>query len=303
MRTISRRDFIKLGVASAAVLAVESQLNPIAYAAEQLIEGGRSVNRTSGLPRSFLPSTCMQCPAGCGIIGYVEESHLVKIGGNTKDLSNQGTLCARGQAGINAVYDPERLLKPMRRVGPRGSDSWEEIEWDQAIEDVAGALASLKSEGGTRGLVFLTGDRSEDNLGTRFTYAFGSPNAIGALSIFGSNKAVANQITWGADGDMPDVANSKFILVFGANPLESNPQYVGMARRFINGISNNQAKVVVFDVRLTNTSMMSNQLHYVNPGTMGLLILTMANVIMQEGLFKRSFIENWTNVKIGRAHV
>ena len=300
MRTISRRDFIKLGVASAAVMAVESQLNPIAYAAEQLIEGGRSVNRTSGLPRSFLPSTCMQCPAGCGIIGYVEESHLVKIGGNTKNLSNQGTLCARGQAGINAVYDPERLLKPLKRVGARGdgreSGAWEEIEWDQAMEEVTGALTSLESEGGSRKLVFLTEDRFEDDLGTRFTHAFGSPNAIGSLSVFGSNKAVANQITWGADGDMPDVANSKFILVFGANPLESNPQYVGMARRFINGLSSNQAKVVVFDVRLTNTSMMSNQLHYVNPGTMGLLILTMANVIMQEGLFKRSFIEKWTNI-------
>jgi anaerobic selenocysteine-containing dehydrogenase len=295
MRTISRRDFLKLGAASAAVLAIESQLNPIASAAEQLIEGGRSVNRTSGLPRSFLPSTCMQCPAGCGIIGYVEESRLVKIGGNTKNLSNQGALCARGQAGINAVYDPERLLKPMRRVGARGSDSWEEIEWDQALEDVTAALSSLKSAGRQRELVFLTGDRDEDHLGTRFTHAFGSPNAIGALSAFGANKAVANRVTWGAEGDMPDVANSKYILVFGANPLESNPQYVGIARRLINGINNNQAKVVVFDVRLTNTSMMANELHYVNPGTMGLLILTMANVIMQEGLYKRLFIENWTN--------
>ena len=295
MRSISRRDFLKLGAASAAVLAVESQFNVIAYAAEQLIEGGRSVNRTSGLPRSFLSSTCMQCPASCGITGYVEESRLVKIGGNTKHLSNQGALCGRGQAGINAIYDPERLLSPMKRVGPRGSDSWEHISWDQALEEVGDALSSLKSRD-PRELVFLTQELDDDYLGQRFTYAFGSPNAIGSTGDFDANKLVADELTWGVAGDMPDVSNSKYIIVFGANPLESNPQYVGIARRLVEGIRDNQAKVVVFDTRLTNTSALSNELHYANPGTMGLVILALANVIMQEGLYKRSFIENWTNV-------
>ncbi len=295
MRSISRRDFLKLGAASTAVLAVESQFNVIAYAAEQLIEGGRSVTRASGLPRSFLPSTCMQCPAGCGIIGYVEESRVVKIGGNTKHLSNQGALCGRGQAGINAIYDPERLLSPMKRVGPRGSDSWEQISWDQAMEEVGGSLASLKSRN-PRQLLFLTDDIGDDHLGQRFTHAFGSPNIIASIGDFNANKLVADELTWGASGDMPDVANSKYILIFGANPLESNPQYLGLSRRLVQGIRDNQAKVVVFDTRLTNTSALSNELHFVNPGSLGLLILTLANVIMQEGLYKRTFIEKWTNV-------
>ena len=133
MRNITRRDFLKLGAASTAVLAIETQFGPIASAAERLIEGGRSVNRTSGLPRSFLPSTCTQCPAGCGNIGYIEESRVVKIGGNTTHLSNQGSLCARGQAGINALYDPDRLLKPMRRNGLRGKNNWETISWEEAL--------------------------------------------------------------------------------------------------------------------------------------------------------------------------
>lgn len=296
MRSISRRDFIKLGAASAAVVALESQLHPIAYAAEQLIEGGRSVNRTSGLPRAFLPSTCMQCPAGCGIIGYVEESRVVKIGGNTKHISNQGTLCARGQAGINAVYDPERLLSPMKRAGARGSDSWEHISWDQALEEVGGALGALKSTGNPRNFLFLTESLDEDYLGQRFTHAFGSPNAIGSTGDFDANKLVADELTWGASGDTPDVENAKYILIFGANPLESNPMYVGIARRLVNGVRDNQGKLVVFDNRLTNTTAMSNETYYANPGTLGLVALTMANVIMQEGLYKREFIEQWTNV-------
>ncbi|MHB8858894.1 MAG: molybdopterin-containing oxidoreductase family protein [Thermoleophilia bacterium] len=297
MLNITRRDFLKLGAASAAVLTIESQLGPIAKAVE-LIEGGRSVNRTSGLPRSFLPSTCMQCPAGCGNIGYVEESRLVKIGGNTVHISNQGTLCARGQAGINALYDPDRLLTPMRRVGQRGKNNWESITWDQAYEDVAQHLTAIKGNPG--GLVYMTENIAQDNLGRRFTYAFGSPNALGAAGVYDANKLVATELTWGAAGDMPDVSRSKYMLVFGANPLESNPQFVGLARRMIDGVQRNQAKLVVFDVRLTNTSTRANEAYYVNPGTYALVALSMANVIMQEGLHDAAFIQQWTNVSPGQ---
>ncbi|MBE0429899.1 MAG: molybdopterin-dependent oxidoreductase [Thermoleophilia bacterium] len=293
MRTISRRDFLRLGAASTAVLAVESQFRPLARAAE-LLEGGRSVNRTSGLPRSFLPSTCTQCPAGCGIIGYVEESRLVKIGGNTKHISNAGTLCARGQAGINALYDPDRLLKPLKRTGARGQDSWVEIEWEEALAEVAQRMAAARSN--PQSLLFLTEDVERDPLGRRFTHAYGSPNAIGSAGIHDANKKVATSLTWGAAGDIPDVARCKYVLVFGANPLENNPNFVGMARRFVDGIQQNQSKVVVFDVRLSHTTTFSHELHYVAPGKMALVALAMANVIMQDGLYDRDFIERWTNV-------
>ncbi len=294
MRNITRRDFLKLGAASTAALAIEAQFGPIAGAAERLVEGGRSVNRTSGLPRSFLPSTCMQCPAGCGNIGYVEESRLVKIGGNTMHLSNQGALCARGQAGINALYDPDRLLQPMKRNGLRGKNSWQTITWDEAYEEVAQILSASKANPSE--LVFMTDDLNQDAVGRRFTHAYGSPNALGSTGLYDANKLVATQLMWGAAGDVPDVSNSKYILAFGANPLESNPQFVGMARRMIDGQQRNQAKLVVFEMRLTNTSTRANEAYYVNPGTYALVALSMANVIMQEGLFDRGFIERWTNI-------
>ncbi len=272
---------------------IESQLHPLAQAME-LMDGGRSVNRVSGLPRSFLPSTCTQCPAGCGIIGYVEESKLVKIGGNPKHISNQSALCARGQAGINALYDPDRILTPLKRVGGRGANRWAQIKWDQAYNEVAKAIQPLKSQPGQ--FVYMTEDLERDLLGKRFTHAFGSANALGAASIFGANKQVATQLTWGAAGDMPDIAHTKYMLVFGANPLESHPQFVGFARRLIDGIQQNQAKMVVFDVRLTNTSTRANEVYYVNPGSYAIVALAMANVIMQEGLHNATFIDQWTNI-------
>ena len=294
MSSITRRDFLKLGAASTAMLAIESQLHPLAQAME-LMDGGRSVNRTSGLPRSSLPSTCTQCPAGCGIVGYVEESKLVKIGGNPKHISNQGALCARGQAGINALYDPDRVLTPLKRVGARGENRWSEIDWRQAYDEVAKAMQPLRSQPGQ--FVYMTEDLGNDTLGRRFTSAFGSANALGAAGIYDANKLVATQLTWGAAGDMPDVSRTKYMLVFGANPLESHPQFVGFARRLIDGMQQNQAKVVTFDVRLTNTSTRANELYYVNPGTYALVALAMANVIMREGLHNAAFIDQWTNVR------
>jgi anaerobic selenocysteine-containing dehydrogenase len=294
MRSITRRDFLKLGAASTALLAIETQLHPLAQAVE-LVNGGRSVNRTSGLPRSFLPSTCMQCPAGCGIIGYVEESRLVKIGGNTKHISNGSSLCARGQAGINALYDPDRILQPLQRTGPRGANaSWKQITWEEAYAAVAGKMSAIK--GNPNQFVYMTDDLNSDVVGKRFTNAFGSPNALGAAGVYNANKLVATSLTWGAAGDMPDVANSKYMLVFGANPLEHGPQFVGFAQRMIKSIQQNQSKLVVFDIRLNNTSARANEFHYITPGTYALVALSMANVIMQEGLFNREFIEQWTNV-------
>lgn len=293
MQMISRRKFLQLGAASTAVLAIESQFGSIVYAAEQLVEGGRSVNRVSGLPRSFLPSTCTQCPAGCGIIGYVEESRLVKIGGNTKHISNQGALCARGQAGVNAIYDPNRILKPLKRAGARGSGEWTEISWEEAMTEVGGRISGLADR---NQFVFLADNLDRDDLGRRFTRALGSGNALDGTGVYNANKLVANQITWGAAGDMPDVSSSKYILAFGANPMENHTEYVGFVRRLIDGMQENKAKVVVFDVRLTNTSAKSTELFYTKPGSYGLLALSMAQVIMQEGLYDASFISEWTNV-------
>lgn len=299
MRMITRRNFLKLGAASAAVLAIESQLHPLAYAAEILVEGGRSVNRTSGLPRSFLPSTCTQCPAGCGTIGYIEESRLVKIGGNPKHLTNENTLCARGQAGINAIYDPDRLLQPLKRVGQRGRNSWQPISWEEAYKEIADNISPLMGARASE-FVFLTEDLKRDAMGRRFTYALGSPNAIGASGVYDSNKLTATSLTWGKEGDMPDVAHTKYVLAIGANPYETGNQFVGFARRLVDGIQQNQAKLVVFDIRLTNTSAKSNELFYVNPGTEALVALAMANVIMTDGLYDGPFIERWTNVSPGQ---
>ncbi len=91
----------------------------------------------------------MQCIAACGIIGYRENGRIVKIEGNPYCANNRGMVCAKSQAGINQVYDPDRLLYPLVRVGKRGQGKWKRLPMDQALDLVAfgGTIAGRKVEG------------------------------------------------------------------------------------------------------------------------------------------------------------
>ncbi len=84
------------------------------------LQKGKSVSRTTGRIRKSVPSTCMMCPASCGILGYLEYGKLEKIGGNPLDPNSRGRLCAKGIAGINQLYNPDRIPYPLKRVGRRG---------------------------------------------------------------------------------------------------------------------------------------------------------------------------------------
>ncbi len=103
---------------------------------------------------------------------------------------------------------------------------------------------------------------------------------------------------WGKSLDVNDVANTKYMLNFGCNVYESHTVYNSFVQRVIEGRVNNGAKLVTFDVRLSNTAGRSDEWFPIRPGTDGLVALAMANVIMREGLYDKEFIEKWTNVTV-----
>ena len=109
---LKRRDFIKVGAASAALLAIgENPLSTTAFALTgelKLAEGNEDFSPVNGKKRQSIPSACWQCVSRDSIVGYVEDGRLVKIEGNENSIRNRGKICARGQAGINQVYCPDR---------------------------------------------------------------------------------------------------------------------------------------------------------------------------------------------------
>ena len=112
---MTRRDFLKVGFSSAAVAGLGGSL---AGCFSPPGEVPRKVVRTAGKAAS-VASTCLLCPAGCGIRGEILDGRLEKITGNPQHPNNRGKLCSRGHAGINTLYDPDRLLYPLKRSGGR----------------------------------------------------------------------------------------------------------------------------------------------------------------------------------------
>src|SRR5215475_2737890 len=103
-------------------------------------------------------STCGMCQAGCGIVVRTREHKANKIEGNPLHPVNRGALCARGQAGLEVLYNPDRIKAPMKRAGERGEGKWQEISWDEAIQLLGDKLVEIKAQGEANNLVLATSD-------------------------------------------------------------------------------------------------------------------------------------------------
>src|SRR6185503_20361594 len=101
-------------------------------------------------------STCGMCPAGCGIVVRTREHKANKIEGNPLHPVNQGALCARGQAGLEVLYNPDRIKGPMKRAGERGEGKWQEISWDDGIKTLTEQLRQMKSRREADNIIFAT---------------------------------------------------------------------------------------------------------------------------------------------------
>ena len=148
MNRLNRRNFMKLAAASAAALAAgASGSRPALAGSMKLQEGGRDFSPTTGKERQAIPSACWQCVTRDSMIGYVEDGRLMKLDGHPKSIRTLGKLCAKGQAGVNQVYFPDRILYPMKRVGKRGEHKWKRISWDEALDTIAAKLKPLRDAG------------------------------------------------------------------------------------------------------------------------------------------------------------
>jgi len=292
---MNRRNFLKLCLGSIPVFLLHRYLGLSAYAKEAL--GGKQVSRHTRNPLKGIPSICQLCPAHCGIIGFLEGDQLVKIGGNPKHPNNLGKLCARGLAGVNMAYDPDRITSPLMRKGERGKGQWERISWERAYSEIASRLKTIYHSGHREDFVFQS-EHEPDGIVRRFLAAFGKNLAIHNKSLNFGNREQGQWLTWGEETGVPDVMNSHYILNFGANPYETHEFYTGFIGRLIEGRSNNKAKLVTFDVRLSYTAGNSDEWFPITPGTDGIVALAMANVILKANLHNKDFIQRWTNVPI-----
>ncbi len=284
---VSRRRFLKVGAVAAATPLVSSP--PAAAHESELASGGADYSYLSGTEREPVPTCCALCASRCPAIGYVEHGYLVKVEGQPDSIRTQGRLCARGQASVNQVYDPDRILRPLRRVGARGAGEWEQISWEDALGDLAGRLRALRDQGEPERFMFHHGwiSASADRLINRvFLPTYGTATIANNSCLGQSARQLSHALTWGKAEDNWDFDNTRYILNFGSNVMEAHTNHVALARRLSYALVDRNLKMVTFDVRLSNTAAKSHSWVQINPGTDLAVILAMCNVVMREGLFR-----------------
>ncbi len=242
---------------------------------------------------------CQLCSTVCGITGIVKEGRIIKIEGNPADPNSRGKLCARGQAGLNHQYHPERLLYPLKRVGARGEGKWKRISWDEAFDEVAERLRGVQESGKLEEFAFHQGRSRTKDAVANFLRAFGTNTALNHRGLCSAARRAANlTYLFESDWDLGDYEHSKYILNFGSNMFEAHQGHIAGAVRLQRGRFENGAKLVTFDVRMSNTAGNSDEFFMPSPGTDGAVALAMAHTILFEELYDEGFLSDWTNVTI-----
>ena len=288
MNMFDRRKFLKIG-AAATTAAVAGGVSLNAKAAKDLpIRGNKDFSPTTGKERKAVPSACWQCVTRCSSMGYVEDGRLVKIEPNINSIRTQGTMCSKGQAAVNHTYDPDRILYPMRRVGERGSGQWKRISWDEALDEIAARMKKNRDAGTPEKVVYHYGRAKASHSKTvgGFFKSYGTGSIGNHTSICEGGKWSAQEMTWGGHYDNWDFDNTKFVLNFGSNFLETHTNHIPVAHRMLWAMADKGVEMVTFDVRLSNTAAKSREWVPVKVGTDLAVILAMINVVMAEGLYK-----------------
>ena len=307
----NRRDFLKLGAAASALGltasaasagAVPTLFNiPIKVAGTDrnlhkapvfqgpLLHGGKDFSPATYEERRAVPSACYQCVTRCPIVGYVENGKLEKISPQYDSIRTEGTLCAKAQAGVNHVYDPDRILYPLRRVGARGEGKWKRVSWDEALDEIAGRLKPLRDAGTPEKFMYQYGRMKSSTskmVKSVFLATFGTGTIGNHTSICEGSKWVAQELTWGGHYDNWDFDNTRFILNFGSNVFEAHTNHNPVAHRLPRAMVDRNVRMVTFDPRLSHTAAKSSEWVPVKPGTDIAAVLAMCNVIMEEGLYQ-----------------
>jgi anaerobic selenocysteine-containing dehydrogenase len=311
----SRRGFVKSGMAAMGTLALGQiiVLTPgEAHAATRDLIGQRkAARRPNGKGRlkndyrkaKIVKSVCLNCSTVCGIQGHVIDGKLVKVSGNPLDPNNGKALCAKGQSGPTINNYADRLLYPLKRVGERGSGKWQRISWDQAYDEIAKRIRKAMDDGKPEEVAIHIGRSRIGSEMTRFLDAIGSPSLFNHRAICSSNKRAANYVCLGeTDWESVDLERCKYMLNFGSNFYEAHQGAIHFAIRAVKGRYDNGAKLVTFDVRMSNTAGRSDEWWAPNPGSEGAIALAMAHTIMDAGEHDREFLDNWCNVSADDLH-
>jgi anaerobic selenocysteine-containing dehydrogenase len=285
---LTRREFLKVGAMAAAATVVSGCTGPLQRTEylESYVEPPEE-----GLPGENLwyASTCRQCLSGCGIIVRVSNGRPRKIEGNPLHPLNRGKLCARGQAALQELYDPDRLRNAVRQP-VRGSQAYEPLPWDEAVAELSRLISGTEPAS----IAFLVGNSSSHLrvVANRFANALGARTPVvytlgDELSGHQTLSLVSEQLYGVEAVPLFDIARADVVFSFGANFLETWLSPVHYSRAYAQmrrGQLGKRGYLVQFEPRLSSTAASADEWVPIRPGSEELVALGLGKIAIEEGL-------------------
>jgi anaerobic selenocysteine-containing dehydrogenase/Fe-S-cluster-containing dehydrogenase component len=282
---LSRRSFLKLAATASAAAAIPG-CEPAARKLIPYVVPDENV--VPGVP-TFYATTCTECSAGCGVVARVMEGRVIKLEGNPVDPISQGAICARGQAALQGLYNPDRLGQPKTR---QSDGTLTPIHWDDAIKLMNGKLAAAAQAGKGR-VAFIGAPQGPtlNSIAKAWGVAYNSVR-VGFWEALGDEPAQRVVYSTFARDDLPvyKLDEAETIISFGADFVETWRSPVEYARQFaqfrapkMRGGTLSIGRAAYVGPRLNSTAAKCDEWVASNPGTEGAVAMAVLNVVVNQG--------------------
>lgn len=282
---LTRRDF--LGRSALGALGTTAVAGATGRAAEGP-PGWRGSTRVENIA-----TNCEMCFWRCGVLAEVSGGKVLKLEGNPDHPLTKGRLCARGNAGTQLLYDPDRLKQPLLRTGARGEGQFKPISWDQALDFFAARLTDLKQKYGPESVALFPHGVASTFFVTLMK-AFGTPNsAEPAFAQCRGPREVGYALTFGAGLGSPepvDLEESKLIVLIGTHIGEN--VFTSQVTAFAEALSRG-AQLIVVDPRFSTAASKADWWLPIRPGTDIALLLAWMNVLLNEGIYDKEYLARY----------
>ena len=283
--------------------------------------GQKSEATAPGLPKSIttktgtgeakeVPTLCEICVNKCAAVARVEDGIVTKLDPNPLFPKSKNMLCPRGNAGIQALYDPDRLKSPMIRIGKRGEGKFKRVSWEEAYDailngtkDFKGLKQILDEERNNRSTVgYCAGEgMAEHTFQNWMKCKFGSLNFVNHGTICLTTTIGGYTLTIGSYASV-DFENAEYVIMAGANRAEAivTPDTMDLFKR----TKGRGAKLVCIDPRFTNTAAKADLWIPIKVGTDLAFVLAMTHVVLTEELYNKEFVAaNVNGFEEYKAHI
>ena len=303
-KTISRRGFL----AAATAMGVAAGLGISASGSFKKAEA--AVPADAG-EEVIMKTSCRACIAACGVLAHVRDGRVVRIEGNPESPMSQGGICAKGLAGIQALYHPNRMKYPFKRVGERGTNNWERLSWDDALTEICTEINRVSDKYGSEAITVSTGGGGNPHFSNikRFGEAINTPNVwepgcsqcylprmAASMLAYGAGKpnnlSFADSNGWDYYFDDCKVTT---LVLWGTDPSNSSVATGGRCLAELRARPQGLHTVVI-DPRYTLDAAKADVWLPIRPGTDVALLLTWTRWILDKKVYDEDFVTNWTNM-------